>query len=291
MKDFKYRLIVILGVLGASFSAIIVQYSTAPSFVLAFYRMAFASLLMLPLVLTRGREELLALGFRQIGPCLLSGFFLALHFTAYFESLKFTSIASSTLLVDTEVFFVALVTVFIWREKIPRAGWIGIGLAFLGSIILALSDMGGGSDVLKGDALALAGAIFVMIYTLIGRSQRRGNMSTLIYTFLVYAAAALTLLLISIFSKTAITGYGGFNYVAGLLLTLLCTFLGHSVFSFGLKFVPAAFISTAKLGEPVFATLLGVILFGQIPPLSKIIGGSIILTGLYLYTRYGISEE
>lgn len=283
MQNTNKKFIVVLGVVGVSFSAIFVKYATAPSVVLAFYRMLFAAVLLFPIILKKHMEELRKLPIKSIGIACVSGFFLALHFTAYFESIRYTSIASSTVLVDTEVFFVALVTIFIFREKISKRGLLGIGFTFVGSVILALSDRSGGSNILYGDLLAVSGALFVSVYTLIGRYLRK-SMTTTLYTFIVYGFSALTLVIICAVSGTAVTGYGNMNYLWGLLLTLCCTFFGHSVFSWGLKYVPAAFISTAKLGEPVFATILGILLFGQMPKPMQIIGGVIIIAGLYIYT-------
>lgn len=214
--------------------------------------------------------------------CCISGFFLACHFSAYFESIRYTSIASSTVLVDTEVFFVALVTVFIFREKLSKAGAAGILLTFAGSVILAMSDSRAGSDVLHGDLLALSGAVFVSVYTLIGRRQRT-HMTTTLYTFLVYGTSSLVLAVFCAVGKMPLTGYEWKDYGCAFGMAVFCTLLGHSIFSWGLKYVPAAFISTAKLGEPVFATLLGLLFFGQMPGMAQVIGGVIIIAGLWMY--------
>ena len=215
--------------------------------------------------------------------CVLSGVFLACHFSFYFQSIAYTSIASSTVLVDTEVFFVAIVSILFLKEKISRPGAFSILLTFAGSVVLALSDRGAGSNAVYGDFLAATGAFFVALYTLIGRVERR-KLSTTLYTFLVYGSAALTLAGFCMVTGTSVVGYEPKNYALGLGLALCCTLLGHSVFSWGLKYLPATFISTAKLGEPVFATVLGVFLFGQIPALQQVAGAVIILAGLYLYT-------
>ena len=285
MKQMKYKLIVLLGVLGVSLSAILVKYASAPSAVLAFYRMFFTVLVLLPVVGKNSRKELKHLEARDVMWCFVSGFFLACHFTAYFESIRHTSIASSTVLVDTEVFFVALVTIFIFKEKISRAGLIGILLTFAGSVVLALSDSQAGGNVLWGDFLALSGALFVSIYTLIGRKQRK-NMSTTLYTFIVYGSSALTLAFFCILGGTPLTGYAGVDYLCAFGMAVFCTLLGHSIFSWGLKYVPAAFISTAKLGEPVFATLLGLAIFGQVPDVLQIVGGCIIIVGIWIYVCF-----
>lgn len=290
MNSIKYKLIVLLGVVGVSFSAILVKYASAPSVVLAFYRMFFTAVLLFPAVWKNCREELKKAGKKEIIWCCISGFFLACHFTTYFESLCHTSIASSTVLVDTEVFFVALVTVFVFKEKLSKAGLIGILLTFAGSVVLAMSDSQAGGNVLWGDFLALSGAVFVSVYTLIGRRQRK-NMSTTLYTWLVYGSSALTLAVFCMLGGTSLVGYRVQDYLCAFGMSVLCTLLGHSVFSWGLKYLPAAYISTAKLGEPVFATILGLLIFGQRPDLLQIVGGGIIIFGIGSYTRCGITSD
>lgn len=278
------RLIVLMGVLGVSFSSILVRLSTAPSLVLVIYRMGFAVALLMPVIWMRHRRELLALKKREVLLCLLSGASLGLHFSTYFESLRFTSIASSVVLVDTEVLFVALISILLFRKKLASKAWIAVALALLGSVIIAMADTAAGSDALRGDLLALSGAFFVAVYTLIGSVCRR-SVSTTVYTFLVYLAAALTVLSITLLSGVPITGYGMVNYFTGFGMTVFCTLLGHSVFSWGLKYLPPAFISTVKLLEPVFASLLGLLLFGEVPGILTLLGGAVIIAGIALYSR------
>ena len=126
------KFIIILGALGASFSALFIRFSTAPSMVLVLYRVIIASLLMLPAVLALRRAELRQMARKDVLLCLLSGLFLGLHFSLYFESLHFTSIASAVVLVDTEVFFVAFILLFLFHEKIPGPAWAGILVTFAG---------------------------------------------------------------------------------------------------------------------------------------------------------------
>ena len=278
------RLIVLMGVLGVSFSSILVRLSTAPSLVLVIYRMGFAVALLMPVIWMRHRRELLALKKREVLLCLLSGASLGLHFSTYFESLRFTSIASSVVLVDTEVLFVALISILLFKKKLTSKAWIAVALALLGSVIIAMADTAAGSDALRGDLLALSGAFFVAVYTLIGSVCRR-SVSTTVYTFLVYLAAALTVLSITLLSGVPIAGYGTVNYFTGFGMTVFCTLLGHSIFSWGLKYLPPAFISTVKLLEPVFASLLGLLLFGEVPGILTLLGGAVIIAGIALYSR------
>ena len=278
------RVIVLLGVLGCSFSAIFVRYASAPSMVLVFYRVLFASLLLLPLAVKSCREELAGLDRRALALPMASGAFLALHFTTYFESLNRTSIAASLALVDTEVFFIALITLLVLRERLSKKAWTGIGITFVGSLLVAMGDMGAGGNNLSGDLLALAGAFFVACYTMIG-AQCRKRISTTLYTLVVYLSAAVVTGLVLLAARVPLTGYTPRDYLCALGLAAVCTLGGHSVFSWALKDVPAAFVSTAKLMEPVFATCLGLLLFGEVPAPLVVAGGVVVILGVFYYLR------
>ena len=169
------------------------------------------------------------------------------------------------------------------------AAWLGILVTFAGSVVIAMSDAQGGKNVLLGDLTAICGAACMAVYTLIGKSCRQ-RISTTSYTFLVYLSAAATVFVILLFTGTPVAGYDNINLLAALGMAVFCTLLGHSIFSWGLKYEKAAFISTAKLLEPVFASILGAIFFREIPRISVIIGGCIVISGVFLYIRFSGEE-
>ena len=280
------RLIVVLGVLGTSISAIMVRFSTAPSMILVLYRVVLTLVLMLPSVL-RHRKEWLSLTKKEGLLCIASGAFLGLHFVTYFESVRQTSIAASVVLADTEVFFVALGSILFLHQKLTKKAWIAIILTFLGSVMVAFANTGGGSH-LYGNLLALVSALFMTFYTVIGSVCRR-TLSTTIYTFLVYLAAGATVLLIAVAGGTPLFGYEPVNFLAALAMAVFCNLLGHSVFSWGLKYLPPSFISTAKLLEPVFASVWALLLFSEAPGLPVLLGGVVVILGIALYSR--LTEE
>ena len=275
--------VLMLGVVGIAMSAILVRYSQAPSVVTAVYRLGWTVLLLAPAVLLRFRGELRRVTGRDALLCALSGVCLALHFLAWFESLKWTGLAVSTVLVSTEVIFTALGFALFLKGRIPPLGWGAILLAFAGSALLALAG-GDGGAVLYGNLLALAAAVFVSIYTLIGRVQR-ASLSTTVYTFLTYLACFAALLAMALASRTPLAGYGGRELLIGLGLAVLCTLMGHSLFSFCLKFLSPAYVSAVKLCEPVISGLLAVPLFGEIPTPLQLAGMALVLGSVLLYTR------
>ncbi|WP_417043282.1 DMT family transporter [Dysosmobacter sp.] len=281
------RLVILLGVAGASLSAVFTRWSTAPALVLALYRMALSAALMAVPALTR-RRELTALTRRDVVLCLVSGAFLGLHFTAYFAGLERTSIAAAVVLVDTEVLFVALASAAVLGQRLSGRAWAAVVLAFGGSAVVALGDSAGGGALL-GDLIALGGAAAMAVYTMIGALCRR-KLSTEVYTFLVYLAASVSLLVVALLSGTPLTGYGAVNGLTALGMAVCCTLLGHNVFSWGLKYLPAAFISTAKLLEPVLSSVWGLLLFAERPGWMTILGAAAVVGGIALYTRASAPE-
>ena len=282
------RLIVILGVLSLSLSSVMVRLSTAPSAVLVIYRVFFTLLMLAPPLFLRHRQELLALTKREALLCLVSGFFLGLHFAVGFESYRHTSIAAATVLINTEVFFVAMGSVLFLRQKLSKTAWIAIALTFLGSVVVAMADSGSGG-ALFGNLLAVASALFMAFCTMIGAVCRR-TISTTIYTFLIYLFAGVTVLVIVLAGGTPLFGYEPVNIYTTLAMAVFCNLLGHSVFSWGLKFLPASFISTVKLLEPVFASVWALFLFSETPGLPVLLGGTVVILGIALYSRVSGEE-
>ncbi len=272
------KLFIILGSLGTSFSAIFLRLSDAPSSIMVFYRMAFTCLMLLvPAALCAGEYKNLQC--KDIAFSCLSGLFLGMHFLCYFESLKYTSIAASVSLVDTEVFFVSIFGSIFLKEKVSKTGWLCILITFAGSVIVTLGDASSGN--LFGDLLALAGAVCSSVYTIIGRKNRK-NMSTTAYTFIVYFVAGLVVAIPSLGKGIGYYVVGTKNLLLAFGMAVCCTLLGHSVYSWGLKYEKASFISIAKLMEPVFATLIGILFMKEIPSAVCVFGCVIILSGMVM---------
>ena len=277
---------IIIGVLGISLSSIFVKYSNAPSSVTAAYRIIWTVLLMTPVVFSKKevRKELFTVDKKTALLCALSGLFLAIHFAVWFESLRLTSVASSTTIVCTEVIWVSLGYCLFMKGKLSVKAIVAIIITLVGSILIALSDSASGGTHLSGDMLALLAAIASAVYTLIGRNVR-SHVSTSVYTYIVYFVCAVVLLI-----TCSIQGYNVFDLeisavIVGLLLAVFSTILGHSIFSWCLKFFTPSFVSASKLCEPVVAAIFAVFLFSEIPTAMQIVGSIIILGGVYYYSR------
>ena len=277
---------IVIGVMGISLSSIFVKYSTAPSAVTAAYRLLWTVLLMTPVVWGKEtvRTELFHVNRKAILLSCLSGVFLAVHFALWFESLRHTSVASSTTIVCTEVIWVSLGYCLFLKGKLSAKAIATIAVTFIGSALIAFADSSSGSVHLYGDILSLLAAIAVAAYTLLGRIVRE-SVSTTVYTYIVYAACTVVLLLFCLVQGSSLLDYGVSTVIVGLLLAIFSTILGHSIFSWCLKYFSPSFVSASKLCEPVVAAILAGFLFGEIPTMLQLLGGSLILGGVYYYSK------
>ncbi len=284
-------LMIVIGVLGISLSSIFVKYSTAPSTVTAAYRLLWTVLLMGPVMFGKRevRQELHTVPRKMAFLSLLSGLFLAIYFVLWFESLKHTSVASSTTIVCTEVIWVCLGYCVCLKGKLTKAAVSAIAVTLLGSLLIAWSDSAQETH-LYGDALALLAAVAVAVYTLIGRIVRR-SLSTTVYTFLVYSACAVVLVISCVAQGASLFAFGVSPILVGALLAVFSTILGHSVFSWCLKYFSPAFVSASKLCEPVVAALFATFLFDEIPGVVQVLGGVLILGGVFYYSRIENQEN
>ena len=269
---------------AVSWAAILIKLAGAGPLPTAAYRMILASLMLLPFAVGKLRSLGKILSKRQIILLITSGLVLGFHFAVWVTSLFYTTISNSTILVATQPMFVLLMEAVILREKVPARSVVGMLIAVAGMILISKGDFSLGREYIIGDLLALAGAVFAGLYLFIGR-QLRASLDNLAYIFPVYTIAALTLAVISLFAQENLTDYPVQTWLIFLLLAFVPTVVGHTLYNWLLKFVPAHMVATTILGEPIGATILAIFFFQQIPGWWTIIGGGLILSGIFIVLR------
>ncbi len=283
-KPIFVYVVLFLGVVGVSFSAILTRFAEAPASVIAFYRLLFACLLTMPYSLYYQRSYFKNLTKQELYYSIASGIFLAAHFLTWIQSLSMTTIASSTVLVSLQPVFTMILGYLLYREKLPWLSGFGMLVAIAGSVVMGISDLQVDRAHLLGDMLALSGGLFASFYMLIGR-KLRVNVPAATYCTLVYGACAVTLFVFNMVFSIPMTGVGSQNLVIFMALALVCTLGGHSIFNWSLKHLEAVKVSTASLGEPLGATILAYLLLNEVPGSLQLISGAIIIFGLFLFLR------
>ncbi|MEM1168245.1 MAG: DMT family transporter [Cyanobacteria bacterium P01_H01_bin.35] len=290
MKPSNWLIILVLtiGVLAISTGAILIRLASLSagmsgvgfSLVIAASRVAIASLLLVP---TWSKIQWQNLQPGAIFYAGAAGVCLAAHFPLWITSLSYTSIAASTTLVTTNPIWVALLSWWLFKERLSRRTVIGIVVAMTGGLTIGLADIGGattGSNPLLGNFLALMGAWTVSLYMVLGREAQSKGFSIGGYIVVVYSVAAIVLLPIPLFSGVGYFGYSGLVYFYLLLIALLPQLIGHTSLNWAVRWVSPTLVTLAILFEPVGASFLGYLLFGEVPSLIVLLGAVILLVGV-----------
>lgn len=285
--------VLVLAVLGVSFSGPLVRLSEAHAIAIAVWRLVFSlAIIAVPLLASGAWRQWALLDARLAGLAVVGGVLLALHFWAWNSSVELTTIAASVVLVNTQPLIVGGLSALWLAERPTLRQWAGITIAIAGAAVVVLPDLAGaGSSALTpraalGDLLALAGAFTAAGYYVIGR-RLRATLDLWSYTALVYGACLLTLLLLAFVTDVRLAPYPAREFGIFALLAVGPMLLGHTGMNWALRHVRAYQVNVVLLGEPVVATLIAALLPGirERPTAFTVVGGTIVLAGIVLAER------
>jgi drug/metabolite transporter (DMT)-like permease len=285
----RLSLILTVGIAAVSCGAVLVRLAAAPALVVATYRVSWATCLLAPLMISGPARELRTNTWRDWRNLALSGIALALHFALWIASLSYTSVASSVLLVDTTPFFIGFASQWILRRPCGRDFWIGLAVAFLGCVVVFHGDWSQSSGSLRGNLLALGGAVAVAVYLMIGSSARR-RLSLVAYVWPVYGTAALALAAAAAVAGVSLAGLPARTHLFLFLIGLVPQCVGHTTYNWSLRWLPPGLVALIGLAEPVGASLLAYLVLGEGLTVEKGLGGCLILVGIYLATARKIGK-
>lgn len=271
-----------IGVISVSTSAILVKLSSAPSGIIAFYRLFFTVLLMMPVFLYKYVSELKLISKRDWIFSIISGIFLAFHFILWFESLNYTSVASSTVLVTLQPLFAFIGGYFIFKEKFSGKAILASIFAITGSVLISWGDFYISGTALYGDLLALIACALITINFMFGQTVRK-RLSLVTYTFIIYSISAVVLFGYVLIVGEPLFSYPTSDWIYFILLAIFPTLLGHSLFNWSLKWLNASTISMAILFEPVGAAILAYFLLQENIMWTQALGGFIVIGGIMLF--------
>jgi len=211
----------------------------------------------------------------------LSGLLLALHFWSWIASLRFTTVASSVVLVSLKPVFAWGIAALWLREHPGRAERWGIVLAVLGASLIGLGDARLSLGALSGDALALCGAVTGAGYYVIGRRVRQ-TVGIWRYATVVYAVAAAALALFALARTTPLVGFARRDWAVFGAMAAGPMLVGHTGMNYALRHFRATTVNVAALGEPVGASVIAWLVpaIHEVPGVTTVTGGILVLLGI-----------
>jgi len=286
--SWQIALVLTVGILAVSTAAILVRLAIATagtsgvgfSLVIAASRLALAVIVLVPTWqrLCTAKPTAIALQYATA-----AGLALAVHFATWITSLSFTSIAASTTLVTTNPVWVALLS-WLWFKEIPRRQtMLGMTLALTGGMLIGWGSATGaspGANPTLGNGLALVGAWAASLYLLLGREAQRHGLGLGSYVTVAYTVAAIALLPLPLIAGTTYTGYPPLTYGYLVLMALVPQLIGHTSFNWSVRWIAPTLVTLVILLEPVMASLLGYLIFGELPGTAVLVGAVLLLMGV-----------
>lgn len=284
-----------VSIVSVSFAAIfittLIDVYDVSALSIAFYRLLFTTLLILPIVMfsNKIKTEIRNLPHSTLLIMVGIGVILSAHFALWITSLEFTSVASSVLLVTAHPVFVGPISHFFFKEKLSLVNLVGIVFSMIGVFVLVAGNYGVGSfgiDSLEGNILAWLGGLAAGLYILGGRKIRK-SVSVISYAFVVYSVGTIVLFVICLFFSAPLSGFSLPVYGIILIMAVVSGIFGHTFYNWSLEHIRASVASVALLGEPLGSTLLAFIIpwINQTPSKSTLVGGAVILFGIYLTAK------
>nr|WP_245833135.1 DMT family transporter [Oceanobacillus timonensis] len=282
MKQGTINILLVITIICISLSAILVKLSDAPSTIMVMYRMFLACVLILPMVF-KYRHSFTKINQKEWMAIVFAGIFLAAHFGLWFESLKHTTVASSTLILALQPAIALILGMIFFKEKLDMRIVAAMGIAFIGVVIVGGGSLGGGSAAFLGNILSFLAVISVVLYLMIGQRNVK-SINHWVYSFFVFLVAGITVAVFNLIGGLAFTGYSTNDWMVFVMLAIFPTG-AHIIFNLLLNYVNTTTVSMATLGEPVGASILAVILLQEMLTPVEMIGGVLIIVGIFYFLR------
>lgn len=177
----------------------------------------------------------------------------------------------------------AIVAYFIFNEKIKIIGWISMGISFCGILILTLWN--GTLTVNKGVIYMLIGCVLLSLYNISQRylTKKYSSFDVSMYSMLIGG------ILLVVYSPSSVRNIFSISFNSLILIIYMSVFPSIISYFFWTKAFEIAKHTTEVTSfmfvTPVLATLMEIIILGDIPKLSTLIGGVVIILGMIIFNK------
>lgn len=267
-----------VAVLAISWGAPLARLAVAAPLAIAMWRMLISTAIIAPIALVVGGSRL---DRRHWRPALLASAFLGLHFGLWIPSLWLTSVTASVVLVTTQPLWVLLLSPRLLGAPIRPRSLISFALGIMGVAVIVRGDLEVSPRALAGDAMALAAAVCMAAYLVIGK-RVRPEVPLVRYLTVVYGGAAAVLWLAVVILGVDPWPENASTWLFLVGLAVGPSLVGHTLLNWALAHLEAYRVNLAVLLEPVGATLLTWLVIGERPPLHVLPGAGLIIVGLAL---------
>ena len=260
---------------------ITLEYFSA--FSLGFLRYAAASSALLVIVLTAKIKAPKKLDLKWF---VLSGFFgFFIYMIVFNKGCETVTAATSSVIIATVPVITAILARLFYREKMSVIQWVATGLEFSGVIVLTVLDSA--FSLNSGILWLILAAISLSSYNLLQRKLTKTYSGLQASAYSIFAGT----LMLAVFIPDSVREAGSAPPVQLIYIAILGVFssaIAYATWAQAIKKAKnTASVSNYMFLTPFLTTLLGFILAGEMPDISAIVGGAIIMTGVLIFNFGG----
>lgn len=271
----------VFGILCIGFSAIFVKIADVPGSVSSFYRVLIAGIAILPIWIYKG---MYVPSKRDIWLILFGAAFFAFDLFLWNTAILLTSAATATLLANNAPIWLGLISLVVFREKLPAKFWIGLLLAIVGMNVLIGFRAWQSMEFNHGDMLALVAGFFYALYLIFTLDSRKRVDTISFMTFSILFMIVM-LFITNLFMGNPFTGFSKQTWFSLVGLGLIAHFGGWISINYALGHLKGTNVSVTLLSQSIVTALLAIPLLGEGININQILGGALILSGVYIVNR------
>jgi len=274
----------ILGISSIAFSPFLIRWTNAPGVISSFYRLIIGSIIMVFPFGFQVKQRPESLPRRGVIFAVLGGFFFSLDMLFWTTGIMMSGVTNPTMLANTAPLWVGLGAWLIFRERQPSKFWVGLVVAVAGAALVLGQDLLLSTEFGLGALFGVFSAIFYGAFHL--ASQRgRAYLNTLSYFWISTTVSAVFLLVYALLLREPLWGYSTQTWLLFLLMGILVQCIGWMLINNAQGYLPAAIISPSLLAQPLTTAILAPIFLGETFTHWHIIGGSMVLAGVFWVHR------
>lgn len=254
---------------------------------LGFLRFVFATpLIFLFLFFKKGKSDfkIIKKEFWRLVVLGLTG--VTLLYIFQFVGIAYTTSSTSSVLINLNVIFIALLSGIFLRENFSIKKIFGILFSFLGVIVVISAQMTNeniffSEMFLLGCVFIILSAFFWAIYSIVGKNllKKYDNLTVTAYAFLLGSIFYLPFVLPDVFTKIPSMPIN--IWFAVLYLAIICSVFGYVGWYYALSNIPASKAAVFLNLIPLFTIIISFFI-GEIPNLLFVLGAALIMTGIYI---------
>lgn len=280
----KPRIALVIGIVCISIFPVLVRLSLTPGLISAFYRMAFASAVIVPYVIINkqikvpSRKMVLLSG--------LCGVIFGLDVGVWNIAIQGSSATQATLLTNLSPVWVGIGAFLFLKDKPLKNFWYGTVIALIGMVLLVGYQFFRNLEFDIPFLFAVLSGMLYAVYMLVSKYVL-GETEVVTFTTISLVASTVALGFINILAKEPFTGFSNLGWIVLVIQGLICQLLAWLLISYATKHMRATRVSVSLLGQAILASILAWIFLNETITLQMIIGGLVLLLGIRItfYTK------